>query len=97
MADAAEEDFDLYVVLGWFAPRNRCKGKRRCRARSGISFRVLHVPNLDVRRVLRYAKPAIVHAKHAMDLSVIPRIRYFSRRSAVRQSVAACTGFPVLA
>jgi hypothetical protein len=65
VANAAEQDFDLYVVFGWFAPRDRGKGKRRCRDGSGVSFRVLHVPNLNVRRLLRYAKSAIVHAKCA--------------------------------
>ncbi|HLB87241.1 MAG TPA: hypothetical protein VJK29_06285 [Terriglobales bacterium] len=29
MADAAEKDFDLYVVFGWITPRNRGGGKRR--------------------------------------------------------------------
>jgi hypothetical protein len=68
VANTAEQDFDLYVVFGWFAPRDRGKGKRRCSAGSGVSFGILHVFNLDVRRALGYAKHAIVHAKYASNL-----------------------------
>ena len=42
VADPAEEDFDLYVVLGWFAPRDAGRGKWGCRAGSGIRFRFVH-------------------------------------------------------
>src|SRR5208337_2397696 len=42
VADAAEEDFDLYVVFGWIASRDRGGGKRRSRTGSGVSFRVVH-------------------------------------------------------
>ena len=42
MADAAEEDFDLHVVFGWIAPRDRGGGQRRCRTGSGVSFRLVH-------------------------------------------------------
>ena len=68
VANTAEQYFDLYVVFGWFAPRDRAKGERRCRAGSGVSFGVSHVLNLDDRRVLRYAKHAVVHANYASNL-----------------------------
>ena len=42
VADAAEKDLDLNVVLGWIAPRDGRRGQRRCRAGSGIGFRVVH-------------------------------------------------------
>jgi hypothetical protein len=42
VADAAEQDLDLHVVFGWIATRDRRGGKRRCRAASGVSFRVVH-------------------------------------------------------
>jgi hypothetical protein len=42
VADTAEQDFDLHVVFGWIAPRNRGGGKRRCCTRSGVSFSVVH-------------------------------------------------------
>jgi hypothetical protein len=42
VADAAEEDFDLDVVLGGIAPGNRGSSKRRCRAGNGVSFCVVH-------------------------------------------------------
>src|SRR5712692_10256347 len=42
MADAAEEDLDLYVLFCRIAPRDRGRGKRRCLACSRISFRVVH-------------------------------------------------------
>src|ERR1039458_2586579 len=79
VANTAEQDFDLCVVFGWFAPRDRGKGKRRCRDGIGVSFGVLHVFNLDVRRVLRYAKHAIMHAKCASNLCERSRIRDYWR------------------
>src|SRR5512132_1988065 len=42
VADAAEEDLDLHVAFDWIAPRDRGRGKRRCRTRSGVSFGVVH-------------------------------------------------------
>jgi hypothetical protein len=42
MADAAEENLDLHVMLGGIAPRNRSGSKRRCRAGNGIGFCVVH-------------------------------------------------------
>jgi hypothetical protein len=42
VADTAEEDFDLYVVVSGIAPCNRGGGKRRCGTGSGVSLRVVH-------------------------------------------------------
>ena len=42
VADAAEEDLDLHVVLGRIAPRDRGGGQRRCRTGGGIGFRLVH-------------------------------------------------------
>lgn len=42
VADTAEQDFDLNVVFGWIAPRDRGGSKRRCRTGSGVSFGVVH-------------------------------------------------------
>src|SRR5262245_50503047 len=42
MADTAKEDFDLYVGFSGIAPRNRGGGKRRRRASSGVSVRLVH-------------------------------------------------------
>src|SRR5271165_3081317 len=42
VTDAAEKNLDLYVLIGWIAPRDRGGGQRRCRTSSGISFRVVH-------------------------------------------------------
>src|SRR5208283_2852806 len=36
VADAAEENINLHIVFGWIAPRDRCAGKRRGRASSGM-------------------------------------------------------------
>ena len=47
VADAAEQNFDLHVVFGWIAPRDRTGSERRCRTGGGISFRFVHVFNLD--------------------------------------------------
>src|SRR5260370_8935704 len=65
VTDAAIQNFELYVVFGWIAPRDRGGGERRFLTGSGASFSVEHVLILDARQVLRYAKPAIVHSKHA--------------------------------
>jgi len=42
VADTAEEDFDLYIGFSRIAPRNRGGGKRRRRASSGVSVRLVH-------------------------------------------------------
>jgi hypothetical protein len=42
VADAAEQDFNLYVMFGWFASWDCGKGQWRCRTGSGVSFCVLH-------------------------------------------------------
>ena len=42
VADAAEEDLDLDVVLGGIAPRDRGGSKRRCCAGNGIGFCLVH-------------------------------------------------------
>ena len=52
VADAAEENLYLYVVFGWIAPRDLGGDKRRCCTGSGVSFRVVHVLNLDDCRAL---------------------------------------------
>ena len=51
VADAAEENLDLHIVLGWIAPRDRGGCKRRCRTGSGVSFCVVHRSNLGCRLV----------------------------------------------
>ena len=65
VADAAEEDFDLYVVFGWIAPRNRGGGKRRCRTGSGVSLRVVH--RYLVHRFNKYASGVLRYARYAID------------------------------
>ena len=65
MANAAEENLDLDILFGWITPRDRGGGQRRLRTGSGIGFGFEHILNLDARRVSRYAKYAIVHAKYA--------------------------------
>jgi hypothetical protein len=62
VTDAAVEDFYLYVVFGWIAPRDRGGSQRRRRTGSEVSFRVVHAFNLVARRLLGYADHAIVHA-----------------------------------
>jgi hypothetical protein len=42
VADAAKQDFDLHVAIGWIAARNRGGGQRRCCTGGGISFRFVH-------------------------------------------------------
>ena len=42
VTDAAEEDFDLHVVLGGIAPRDRGGGKWRSRTGNGVSFCFVH-------------------------------------------------------
>ena len=83
VANAAEQDFDLHVVFGWIAPRDSSGGQQRCRTGSGISFRVVHTLNLDARRLMRYAKHAILCAEYATmqhaDLFVlVERCKLFS-------------------
>src|SRR5262245_37944529 len=42
MTDAAEEDFDLHIVVGRIPSRD-CRGcQRRCRTSSGIGLRLVH-------------------------------------------------------
>jgi hypothetical protein len=65
MADAAKQDFDLHVILGWIAPHDPGGSKRRCCTGSGVSFRVWHGSTLDVGSPSRYAKYAILYAKYA--------------------------------
>ena len=60
VTDAAEEDFNLDVTLGWIAPRDRGGCKRRLLTGSGVSFRVVHGSNLDRFDELRYAGRAIL-------------------------------------
>jgi hypothetical protein len=42
VADAAEQNFDLNIVLTWIAPRDCRAGKWRGRTGSVVSFRVVH-------------------------------------------------------
>src|ERR1700743_2643914 len=46
VADAAEQNLNLYVGFGGIAPRDRGGGERRCSAGSGVCFRVVHKPTL---------------------------------------------------
>src|SRR5438093_5769792 len=41
VADAAKEDFDLHVAVGWIAPRNFSGRQSRCWTGSGVSLRVV--------------------------------------------------------
>ena len=66
VTDAAEEDFNLDVFLGWIAPRDRSGRKRRLLTGGGVCFRVVHGSNLDRSSDGRYAKYAILYAEHAM-------------------------------
>jgi hypothetical protein len=65
VTNAAIQNFDLYVVFGWVAPRDCVGDQRRRRTGSGVSFRVVHMHNVDARWALRYAEYAIVHAEYA--------------------------------
>src|SRR5438067_1721171 len=51
VADAAEENFDLHVTVSRIATVDFSGGQPRCRARSGVSFRVvgswMHTPRLS--------------------------------------------------
>jgi hypothetical protein len=42
VADAAEEDLDLHVVIGEISPLDRGGGEWRCRTAHGISFCLVH-------------------------------------------------------
>jgi hypothetical protein len=42
VTDAAEENFDLYVLVSWIAPRDGGGSKRRGCAGNGICFGVVH-------------------------------------------------------
>ena len=55
VTNAAEQDFDLHVVFGGIAPRDRGRRQRRCCTRSRICFCVVHAltfhtpsPGLDL-------------------------------------------------
>jgi hypothetical protein len=65
VTNAAIQNFDLYVVFGWVAPRDCVGDQRRRRTGSGVSFRVVHVLNVDARLALRYAEYAKLHAEYA--------------------------------
>ena len=43
VADAAEENLDLYVAFGRIAPRDRVGGERRSLTGSGVGFRIVCV------------------------------------------------------
>ncbi len=45
--DAAEENLNLHVLLGWIATRDRSGCKRRFLTGSGICFCVVHSSNVD--------------------------------------------------
>src|SRR5271165_3871204 len=51
VADSAEEDLYLHVVLGGIAPRDRGGSKRRCCAGNGVSFCFVHGVTSISRRV----------------------------------------------
>jgi hypothetical protein len=69
MADAAEENLDLNVVLGGIAPRDRGGGKRRCRAGNGISFCVVH-------EVTSTSAEDVEHLARKSDYKTVPFERY---------------------
>ena len=50
VTDAAEENLNLHIGLGWIAPRDRGGGKRRCRTGSGVCFCVVHRPSFRMRQ-----------------------------------------------
>jgi hypothetical protein len=66
VTDAAEEDLNLHITLGWIAPRDRGGCKRRFLTGSGVGFCVVHGSNLDRFDELRYAERAILCAECAM-------------------------------
>ena len=59
MTDAAEEDLDLHVILGWIAPRDRGGRKRRFLTGSGVRFCVVHASNLDRSAVVVFSGDSI--------------------------------------
>ncbi len=65
MANAAEENLDLYIVVSWIAPCNRSRRKERCCTSRRISFRVEHKHTIVLSVVERRAKRAIIQALHA--------------------------------
>jgi len=65
VADAAEEDFDLYVLFSGIAPRNRGGGKRRCRTGSGVSLRFVH--RYLMHRFDKYASGVLRYARYAIQ------------------------------
>ena len=68
VADAAEEDFDLNVVLGWIATRDCCGGQRRCRAACGVSLRLVHGFVLLVVPYWPSLRPGIVRRRHVPSI-----------------------------
>src|SRR5208283_2991035 len=64
VADATEQDFNLNVVFGWIAPRDHGGGQRRCRTRSGISFRVVHA--------FTFQSPIISESGHSLNVFRVP-------------------------
>ena len=65
VTDAAEENLNLHVVLGWIAPRDRGGRKRRFLTGSGVCFCVVHGSNVKRFDDWRYAKRAILCAERA--------------------------------
>jgi hypothetical protein len=51
VTDAAEENFNLHVILGWIAPRDRSGRKRRCLIGGGVGFGVVHESNIKTAEV----------------------------------------------
>jgi hypothetical protein len=89
VADTAEEDLDLHIRLGWFAPLDRGGSKRRCRTSSGECFRLVHSSTLDRWASPRYAEHAILHAEYAMNLKVAA----YLAASPLRNSMLSSSSF----
>ena len=65
VADAAEENVNLYVVFCWIAPHDRGGGKRRCRIGGGVSLRLVH--RYLVHNFNKYASGVLRYARYAID------------------------------
>lgn len=65
VADAAEENVNLYVAFCRIAPHDRGGGKRRCRIGSGVSLRLIH--RYLVHRFYKYASGVLRYARYAID------------------------------
>src|ERR1700744_4672581 len=75
MTDAAKQNFNLYISRSRLAPLDGCCRKRGGGTGSGGCLGFIHVIKVRSLPLLRHARRAKLHAKHATAFAVTPSSR----------------------